>query len=245
VSVVLMRLLESAPSRYDRGIRLLTLGRVERTYDRLAAYIQPGWQVLDVGTGTGALALRAAGRGAEVVALDVNPAMLELARHKAEAAGLAERINWRELGVAELDTLAREGFDAVCSGLCFSELTPDERRYALAQARRLLRPGGLLLLADEVRPRGLGQRLLHGALRLPLAALTWLLTQTTTGAVPDLCGLVEEAGFEVTEVRTDLLGSWAEVVAGQPGDLRTWPHPDEREDADGTLRFDSGSEVSL
>jgi ubiquinone/menaquinone biosynthesis C-methylase UbiE len=213
MSVVLMKVLESAPSRYDRGIRLLTLGQAGRAYDRLAARIQPGWRVLDIGTGTGALALRAAARGAEVSAMDINPAMLALARWKADAAGLGEAITWREMGVAELDTLPDASFDAICSCLCLSELTPDERRYGLAQARRLLRPGGLLLLADEVRPPGLLQRLLHTALRIPLTILTWLLTQTTTHAVPDLPGLVEAAGFEVTAVRTGMLGSWAELEA--------------------------------
>jgi len=153
MSVVLMRVLESAPSRYDRGIRLLTLGQVGPAYGRLAARIEPSWRVLDLGTGTGALALRAVARGAEVVALDVNAAMLAVARQKAKAAGLANHITWREIGVAELDALPDSGFDAVCSGMCFSELTPDERRYALCQAQRLLRPSGLLLLADEVRPR--------------------------------------------------------------------------------------------
>lgn len=216
MSIVLMQVLESAPTRYDQGIRFLTLGQAERAYDRLTAHIQPGWRVLDLGTGTGALALRAAARGAEVVALDVNPAMLAVARRKAEAAGLANRIAWWEMGVAELDTLPEGGFDALCSGLCLSELTHDERRYTLVQARRLLRPGGLLLLADGVHPRRLHRRLLHGILRAPLAALTWLLTQTTTHAVPDLPGLVEAAGFEVIEVRTALLGSWAEVVARRP-----------------------------
>ena len=216
MSVVLMRVLESAPSRYDRGIRLLTLGQVEYAYDRLAAQIEAGWRVLDLGTGTGPLALRAATQGAEVVALDVNPAMLAVARQKVETAALTDRITWREMGVAELDTIPNSTFDAVCSGLCFSELTPGERRYALSQTRRLLRPGGLLLLADEIRPQGLLQRLLHAALRVPLAALTWILTQTTTHAVPDLPGLVEATGFEVLAVRTALLGSWAEVMARRP-----------------------------
>ncbi|MBU0703121.1 MAG: methyltransferase domain-containing protein [Chloroflexi bacterium] len=211
-----MRVLESTPSRYDRGIRLLTLGQAERAYDRLIAQIEPGWRVLDLGTGTGTLALRAAAREAEVVALDVNPAMLAVARQKAEAAGLTNRVIWREMGVAEMDTLSSNTFDAVCSGMCFSELTPDERGYTLHQARRLLRPRGLLLLADEVRPRGLAQRLLIAALRAPLVVLTWLLTQTTTRAVPNLPGLVEAAGFEVTAVRTGLMGSWAEVVARRP-----------------------------
>ena len=215
-----MRVLESAPSRYDRGIRLLTLGQAERAYDRLAALIEPGWRVLDLGTGTGPLALRAAARGAEVVALDVDAGMLAIARHKAEAAGLAERITWREMGVAELDRLPDATFDVISAGLCFSELTPDERGYALAQARRLLRPEALLLLADEVRPVQPCQRLLHEALRAPLAALTWLLTQTTTHAVPDLPGLVRAAGFEVIAVHTRLLGSWAEVVARRPPERR-------------------------
>jgi demethylmenaquinone methyltransferase/2-methoxy-6-polyprenyl-1,4-benzoquinol methylase len=216
MSIVLMRVLESAPMRYDRGIRLLTLGQAARAYDRLAARVEPGWRVLDLGTGTGALALRAAAQGAEVVALDVDAGMLAIARDKAQAAGLAGRIAWREMGVAELDRLPEQAFDAICAGLCFSELTPDERRYALAQARRLLRPGGLLLLADEVRPPHLCQRLLHQVIRAPLAALTWLLTQTTTHAVPDLAGLVEAAGFQVMEAQTRLVGSWAEVVARQP-----------------------------
>ena len=48
-ATVLMRVLESAPSRYDLGIRLLTLGQVEQAYDRLAAHVQAGQRVLDVG----------------------------------------------------------------------------------------------------------------------------------------------------------------------------------------------------
>ena len=69
-----MRVLESAPSRYDRGIRLLTLGQAERAYDRLTAQIEPGWRVLDLGTGTGALALRAAAQGAQARASLLSPA---------------------------------------------------------------------------------------------------------------------------------------------------------------------------
>jgi 2-polyprenyl-3-methyl-5-hydroxy-6-metoxy-1,4-benzoquinol methylase len=75
---VLMRILESAPSRYDRGISILTFGRLGEAYDRLALYILSGQQVLDLGSGTGALALRAAQRGARVKGIDINSSLKTL-----------------------------------------------------------------------------------------------------------------------------------------------------------------------
>lgn len=216
MTYVLMKVLESAPSRYDRGIRLLTGGRVDRAYDRLTAQVKPGQRVLDLGCGTGALTLRAAGRGASVTGVDVNPLMLEIAQKRAEAAGLTEQINWQERGVAELDSEATSSYDVVMSGLCFSELGEDERRYALRQAYRLLKPGGLLLIADEVVPDRLGKRLLHRLFRLPLLVITCLLTQTTTHAVPDLAQQVEAAGFRIEATHYSGLRNFVELVARKP-----------------------------
>jgi demethylmenaquinone methyltransferase/2-methoxy-6-polyprenyl-1,4-benzoquinol methylase len=213
MSVVFMRVLESAPSRYDRGIHLLTLGRVDDLRDWLATYVQSGWRVLDLGAGTGALALRAASRGAEVVAIDVNPGMLDVARRRAEVAGLGERIMWREMGVAEMDDFPERAFDAITSGLCFSELSADERRYTLRQARRILGSEGRLLLLDEVPPGRSLDRLLYTLVRVPLVVLTWLLTQTSTQALPDLGRLLEQLSFEVVEQQTALFGSLVAVVA--------------------------------
>jgi demethylmenaquinone methyltransferase/2-methoxy-6-polyprenyl-1,4-benzoquinol methylase len=213
MSTVFMRVLESSPSRYDQGIRLLTLGRAGELYDWLAAYIQPGLRVLDLGAGTGALALRAAARHAEVIAIDINPAMLDVARQRARVAGLGERITWREMGVAEMDAFPDTAFDVLSAGLCFSELSADERHYALREARRILGSEGRLLLLDEVWPDRLLLRLLYVAIRLPLVALTWLLTQTSTQALPDLCGLLQQRGFEVVEQQTALFGSLVALVA--------------------------------
>ncbi len=213
---VLMRILESAPSRYDLGIRWLTLGRLDRAYDRLAGHIAPGQRVLDVGCGTGALTLRAARRGARVKGIDVNAQMLEIAARRAREAGLAERVELVEMGVAELDREADESCDAVTSGLCFSELTDDELAYTLEQVTRVLRSGGLLLIADEVRPTALTRRLLHGLIRFPLSVLTYVVTQQTTHAVAKLPEKLEAAGLSIVSLQASSLGSLCEIVARKP-----------------------------
>jgi len=214
---VLMRILESAPHRYDLGMRLLTFGSVERAYDRLADQVEAGQRALDVGCGTGALALRLARRGARVKAIDVSAEMLELAARRVRDAGLGDRIALVELGVAELDREEAGSYDVVTSGLCLSELSDDEVAYTLRQARRILVPGGLLLVADEVTPRSPLARILHRLVRTPLAALTWLVTQQTTHAVADLASRVAAAGFEiVSSRRSGLLGDFAEIVARRP-----------------------------
>jgi ubiquinone/menaquinone biosynthesis C-methylase UbiE len=213
---VLMRILESAPSRYDRGLRILTLGRLDAAYDRLVSYVAEGQQVLDLGCGTGMLALRAAARGAWVKGIDVNPQMLEIAQRRARQAKLDDRVQFAEMGVAELDDLEAASYDVVMGGLCFSELTVDEVAFALEQARRVLKPGGLLLIGDEVVPDTLSQRVLNAVLRIPLSLLTYLWTQTTTHAMRDLPRKVENAGFVVESANLTNLRSFLELVARKP-----------------------------
>lgn len=214
---VFMKILESAPSRYDVGIRLLTFGRLEQAYDRLAAHIKPGQQVLDLGCGTGALTLRAARKGAFVTAIDVNPGMLDVARKRVAETSLGERVQFAEKGVAELETEPSEYYDVVTAGLLFSELSGDEINFTLQQITRLLKPGGILLIADEVRPSGLWKRLLHQLVRIPLMVTTYLLTQTTTHPIKNLAHRIEESGLKIKEIRSNWLGTFMQIVARKPG----------------------------
>lgn len=218
---VLMRILESSPRRYDLGIRLLTLGHLDRAYDRLVGRIERGQRVLDLGCGTGALTLRAARRDAAVKGIDVNPQMLEIADRRMREAGVAERVVLSEMGVAELDEEAADSYDVVMSGLCFSELSDDELAYTLKHVARVLRPGGLLLVADEVRPRGLLARFLHTLIRIPLATLAYLITQQTTRTVSNLPEKITRARLSIVSVESSPLGSFAEVVARKPGRSRS------------------------
>jgi demethylmenaquinone methyltransferase/2-methoxy-6-polyprenyl-1,4-benzoquinol methylase len=142
--------------------------------------------------------------------------MLDQARQNAAHSGVVDRVEWVEMGVVELDREPAQSCHVVMSGLCFSELTDGERAFALAHVHRLLEPGGLLLVADEVVPQGPGRRVLHGLVRFPLALLTYLLAQTTTRAVRALRQDVEQAGFTVESYRLDRLHSFAELVARKP-----------------------------
>ena len=106
-----------------------------------AANIQPGQSVLDVACGTGVLSREVAARvgpNGSVIGLDVNEGMLAVAKRKAPA------IEWRQ-GVAETLPFEDERFDAVVSqfGLMFFT----DRRAALTEMMRVLRPGGHLAVA--------------------------------------------------------------------------------------------------
>ena len=213
-SFIYMKILESQPERYDKGITLLSLGAADRGRRWLIdECVRPGLRVLEIGCGTGALTVLAAQKGAEIVAFDVSGPMLGMARRKVDAAGLSDQVRLEEWGVAGMDALDDESFDVVLSTLVFSELSADERAWSLRHALRVLRPGGRLGIVDEVTPEGLGEKLVHGAVRLPLLLLTFALTQTTTQPVDGLPELVSEAGFRVEKEERTALGSLLYLLA--------------------------------
>lgn len=106
-----------------------------------AAGVGKGQRVLDVACGTGILARSAlawVGAGGQIVGLDLNQGMLDVARRK------APMLEWRQ-GRAEMLPFAAESFDAVVSqfGLMFFQ----DRAAALREMIRVLRPGGRLAIA--------------------------------------------------------------------------------------------------
>lgn len=199
-SSVFMKVLESAPHRYDRGILLITRGRIKSVYLKIAEMVAaPGKRVLDVGCGTGNVSLACAERGAQVVGIDINAEMLEVAREKAKATGLEDRIELLELGVAEMARRIQGGFDAAVACLTFSELTADEQIYTLSAVHGLLRSGGALVIADESLPEHTLGRLVHRLRRLPFAAFAYAVTQTTTRPLRNMAGPLRGAGFTMVE----------------------------------------------
>jgi demethylmenaquinone methyltransferase/2-methoxy-6-polyprenyl-1,4-benzoquinol methylase len=218
MSYVYMKVLESAPERYDRGMRLLMLGRLEQVHGDIAATLEAGQRVLDLGCGTGALAVLLARKGVQVTGVDISPAMLDQAAQRAREEDLEDLIMLRELGAVDLDVAFADGsFDAVVSTLVFSELSGDETAYTLAECWRILRPRGRLLIADEVLLDSTLGRLGTFLIRLPFTVLAFLATQNTTHRVARLGERIEEAGFQVLDTRDYLAGTLRLFVAERQG----------------------------
>ncbi len=106
-----------------------------------------GLRVLDIGCGRGELVCEAAQRGAEAVGIDYSPAALELSRERLAAAAGQLRGSARFLlANAKGLAFANASFDAVFMVDIYEHLHPYEVEHTLAEVRRVLRPGGRLIV---------------------------------------------------------------------------------------------------
>lgn len=150
-----------------------------------------GVRLLDVGCGDGALACRAAGRGAVATGVDPNPAMLAAARNRAEEG--AAKVLFLEARAESLP-FPNNAFDMVSAVtvLCFVE----DADRALSEMARVLRPGGAIVLG------GLGRRSLWAALRRLrgwFGSATWARARFRDAG--ELRSLAERGGLVVESMR--------------------------------------------
>ena len=157
------------------------------------ARIAPGHRVLDLGCGTGTLAILMykLHPRAEVVGLDADPKILELARGKVARGRFPIHL---DRGLSFELPYSDASFDRVLSSLVFHHLTRENKLRTLAEVFRVLRPGGELHIADYGKPQN------------PLMRAVFLLVQEFDGretTADNLRGLLpdflRQGGFEDVE----------------------------------------------
>ncbi len=142
---------------HDRWLRfydpMTKLMGAPRALDELIAQaqLQPGQRALDIGCGTGTLAVRLERRYAEVtiVGLDPDPNALAIARHK--AANAKVDVDFVQ-AFADQIPYPDSSFDRVFSSFMLHHLTAEQQRCALTEARRVLTPSGSLHVLDFAAP---------------------------------------------------------------------------------------------
>jgi ubiquinone/menaquinone biosynthesis C-methylase UbiE len=142
---------------YDALVWALTLGKERRFRERLAelARLEAGRSALDVGCGTGALAIAAkgfVGTGGQVAGVDPSPEMVARARRKAAKAGAEIRF---EVGTIEALPFPDATFDTVLSSLMLHHLTDDGLQSGIGEIVRVLKAGGRFLAVDIGGPGGI------------------------------------------------------------------------------------------
>lgn len=169
-------------ANFDRGMRFLEVMGLRRLRERLLARIGAG-RVLEVGAGTGAN-LRLYESRHDVVALDHSEPMLR---------GLRRKDPERSALCADAAQLPLPGgyFDVVVGTLVFCSI--HDPRRAMSELKRVLRPGGQLLLLEHVR----GRRPL-GRLATDLLHPLWYAIQGECHLNRETGRFVREAGFSIT-----------------------------------------------
>jgi demethylmenaquinone methyltransferase/2-methoxy-6-polyprenyl-1,4-benzoquinol methylase len=202
---------DSVADKYDLMNDLMSAG-VHRLWKRYALSqtgLRPGQQALDVAGGTGDLAAgmaRQVGESGLVVLSDINAAMLAVGRDRLLDRGLMRNVRF-SLADAECLPFADASFD--CVTIAFGLRNVTDKAAALASMRRVLRPGGRLLVLEFSRPVVPGLKPVYDV--YSFSVLPWLgrriagdpdsyrYLAESIRRFPDqetLCGMMHSAGLE-------------------------------------------------
>ncbi len=196
------RIWEKLAPRYDKDIKLFE--KILFSDGRQWVCSQARGEVLEIGVGTGRN-LEHYSQGIRLTGIDISAPMLDIARQRARELG--QEVDLR-VGDAQALEFADETFDTVVSTLSLCSI-PDDRK-AISEAKRVLRPGGRLLLLEHVAsPRW--------PVRTVQQLLDWITVRTVGDhLVRDPLAHVQAQGFEVERIERLKWGIVERVTASKP-----------------------------
>lgn len=229
----LQKMFNQVPASYDFLNRILTF-RLDEFWRKKAAkviYRENPSKVMDLGTGTGDLAIRLAKKlpGAEISGYDFSPSMLEYAREKVKKNDL-HNVTFIEGDAAKMP-FEDNYFDVTGVSFAFRNITfknPNTDHY-LREIFRTLRPGGKLVIVESSQPKNKWIRILfHAYLHYVVSAIGGRLS-ASKGAYhylaysaknfytrPELSQLIEKQGFKNTRHIPLFFGAAAITISTKP-----------------------------
>lgn len=211
----------AVPPRYDLINRIITLG-LDKRWRWLAAAAcleEKPRQVLDLGCGTGDLAIniaRLAGEPVKITGLDYSQPMLELARQKAISAGVGEKVKFIHGGATQI-SFPDGHFDCVGIAFAFRNLTYKNPLCVphLAEVKRVLKTGGRYVIVESSQPNN---RLIRMLFHLYLKAFVGPIGMLLSGNKGAYHYLAESAlrYYSPREVREMLLAAGFRNVSYRP-----------------------------
>jgi len=180
---------------YDRYNKWGGFGEAFRRRIVDAVSLKPGESVLDCGCGTGTLALiakRQVGPEGTVHGIDLSPDQLRIAETKAQRENI--NIAFQEGSIDELP-FPDESFDAIFSTLMIHHVPEDVKRAAFCEMRRVIKPGGRIVIVDFGPPK----HWWGWVVLAPFVLMFLLVPSTRDNLFNRLPEMMSSAGLRVTD----------------------------------------------
>jgi 2-polyprenyl-3-methyl-5-hydroxy-6-metoxy-1,4-benzoquinol methylase len=185
----------------------------QRKLEITRGYLSPESEVFEFGCGTGSTAIAHAPHVNHILAVDLSPNMIEVARDKAVRGGITN-VDFEVSTIEHVDP-PTESFDVVL-GLSILHLLED-KEAAIAKAHRLLKPGGVFVTSTTC----LGDTMAFFKLIGPIGRALGLMPMVQVFTVAELVAGITDAGFEIEDQWQPARGKAVFIVARRPDESQS------------------------
>lgn len=187
-------------SFYDPIVNIFGVGTILQKKTLQEITLQDGQRFLDVGCGTGTLVMFVKKKypKSEIIGLDPDKYVLEIAKRKAKKNNL--KIEFIQSGAEKLP-FSSNSFDTIVSSLAFHHLPTKIKKQALKEIYRVLKPNGQFLLIDIGKPKNIPWKIL-----LTIESIVEPKEYIKDNLEGKLSSFMEETKFILKEIRPPYLG---------------------------------------